>query len=114
MNPLVRGQPCRARGRGRHAGRRGRARLHVLVLAEGTAAVASNGEAVASLGPGDFFGEVAILGAGRRTASVTSTSPVRLLAMFGTEFRQLEAAHPEIASRLGQAMRARFVGASAA
>jgi CRP-like cAMP-binding protein len=84
------------------------------VLAEGTAAVTSNGEVVASLGPGDFFGEVAILGAGRHTASVTSTSPVRLLAMFGPEFRQLEAAHPEIASRLGQAMRARFVGASAA
>ena len=83
------------------------------VLAEGTAAVTSNGEAVASLGPGDFFGEVAILGAGRRTATVTSTSPVRLLAMFGTEFRQLEAAYPGVASRLVEAMEARLAGASA-
>ena len=83
------------------------------VLADGTAAVTCDGQAVASLGPGDFFGEVAILGAGRRTATVTSTSPVRLLAMFGTEFRQLEAAHPEIASRLTEAMQARLAGASA-
>ena len=81
------------------------------VLADGTAAVSSEGETVATLGPGDFFGEVAILGAGRRTATVTSTSPVRLLVMFGTEFRQLEAAHPEIASRLGEAMQARLTAA---
>ena len=54
-----------------------------------------------------FFGEVAILGDGRRTATVTSTSPVRLLVLFGTEFRQLEAAHPEIASRITETMQAR-------
>lgn len=81
------------------------------VLADGTAAVTCDGETVASLEPGDFFGEVAILGAGRRTATVTSTSPVRLLVMFGTEFRQLEAGYPEIASRLTQAMEARLAGA---
>lgn len=80
------------------------------VLADGTAAVTSEGEAVVSLGPGDVFGEVAILGSGRRTATVTSTSPVRLLVMFGTEFRQLEAAYPQIASRLTQAMEARLAG----
>ena len=81
------------------------------VLTEGTAAVTAGGGTLASLGPGDFFGEVAILGAGRRTATVTSTSPVRLLVMFGTEFRQLEAGYPEIASRLTEAMAARLAGA---
>jgi CRP-like cAMP-binding protein len=77
------------------------------VLVEGTAAVTSEGQTLTQLVPGDFFGEVAILGEGRRTATVTSTSPVRLLVLFGTEFRQLEAAHPEIASRIGAAMQAR-------
>lgn len=77
------------------------------VLAEGTATVSAEGETLATLGPGDFFGEVAILGSGHRTATVMSTSPVRLLVMFGTEFRQLETAHPEIASRLVDAMDAR-------
>jgi CRP-like cAMP-binding protein len=77
------------------------------VLIEGTAAVTSEGETPAELAPGDFFGEVAILGDGRRPATVTSTTPVRLLVLFGTEFRQLEAAHPEIASRIAEAMQAR-------
>ena len=82
------------------------------VLADGSAEVTSDGEQLSSLGPGDYFGEVAILGGDRRTATVTSTSPARLLVMFGTEFRQLEAAHPEIASRLTEAMQARLAGAA--
>src|SRR5690348_11726077 len=49
------------------------------VLTEGTASVTADGEAVANLGPGDFFGEIAILGHGRRTATVTTTAPVTLL-----------------------------------
>lgn len=77
------------------------------ILIEGTATVTSEGQTLTELVPGDFFGEVAILGEGRRTATVTSTSPVRLLVLFGTEFRQLEAAHPEIASRIAEAMQAR-------
>jgi CRP-like cAMP-binding protein len=77
------------------------------VLAEGTAAVTAEGKDLATLRSGDFFGEVAIIGSGRRTASVTSTSPVRLLVMFGTEFRLLQDAYPEIASRITQAMEAR-------
>ena len=80
------------------------------VLAQGSAAVTTNGEQIASLEAGDFFGEVAILGDGHRTATVTSTSQVRLLVMFGTEFRRLEAAHPEIAARIADAMRSRVAG----
>jgi voltage-gated potassium channel len=78
------------------------------ILTDGTAGVMSEGKNLATLGPGDFFGEIAILGEGRRTATVTSTSPVRLLVMFGTEFRQLEATHPEIASRIREAMQVRL------
>jgi CPA1 family monovalent cation:H+ antiporter len=81
------------------------------VLSDGTAEVTADGEQLSTLGPGDYFGEVAILGSGRRTASVTSTSPVRLLVMFGTEFRRLEATYPEIASRLTEAMQSRLAGA---
>jgi CRP-like cAMP-binding protein len=82
------------------------------VLTDGSAAVAAEGETLATLEPGDFFGEIAILGGGRRTATVTATTPVRLLVMFGTEFRQLEAEHPEIASRIKEAMQARLARAS--
>jgi voltage-gated potassium channel len=70
---------------------------------------------LAKVAEGDFFGEMAILGDGRRTATVTSTSPVRLLVMFGTEFRRLEAEYPMIASRLtdGMQVRARELAALA-
>ena len=77
------------------------------VLAEGTASVTAEGEELATLRAGDFFGEVAMLDGGRRTASVTSTAPARLLVMFGTEFRQLQDAYPEIADRITLAMRKR-------
>ena len=77
------------------------------VLADGTATVTAEGEELSTLGAGDFFGEVAILGGGRRTASVTTTSPARLLVLFGTEFRQLEAEYPEIASHITLAMKER-------
>lgn len=77
------------------------------VLVEGSAIVTIAGQTVATLSRGDFFGEIAILGDGSRTATVTSTAPVRLLVMFGTEFRRLEADHPDIASQLVEAMKAR-------
>jgi ATP-binding cassette subfamily B protein len=78
------------------------------VLSNGTAAVTCDGATVATLERGDFFGEIAILGAGRRTATVTTSSPATLLVMFGAEFRRLEAAHPEIASRIREAMEERL------
>ena len=77
------------------------------VLAEGTASVTAEGEELATLRAGDFFGEVAMLDSGRRTASVTSTAPARLFVMFGTEVRQLQDAYPEIADRITLAMKER-------
>ena len=85
----------------------GAAGYSFFVLADGTADVSSGDDTIATLGPGDFFGEIAILGNGRRTASVTTTSPARLLVLFGSEFRRLEAEHPEIAAHIEAAMRRR-------
>ncbi len=77
------------------------------VLLDGAAEVTVGGETVATYGPGDYFGEMAILGDGRRTATVTVTAPSRLLSMFGTEFRMLQEVQPTIAARLEEAMRQR-------
>jgi len=82
------------------------------VLLDGTADVTSQGASIAQLGAGDFFGEIAILGDGRRTATVTASSPSSLLVMFGSEFRQLEAAHPDIAARIRVAMEDRLAARS--
>jgi CRP-like cAMP-binding protein len=90
----------------------GAAGYSFFVLAKGTATVTSEGATLASLGPGDFFGEIAILGDGRRSATVTTTSPTKLFVMFGTEFRRLQDAQPEIAAPIEQAMRERVVARS--
>jgi hypothetical protein len=78
------------------------------VIDSGSAAVTVQGAQRATLGPGDFFGEVAILGDGRRSATVTTTSPARVLVLFGTEFRRLEQEHPAIAEQLQAAMQQRL------
>ena len=76
------------------------------VLLEGTATVTINGIEVRTLQPGDFFGELAILGEGRRTATVTTTSPAKVLVLFGTEFRQLQQEYPKLASQIESQLRA--------
>ena len=75
------------------------------VLRDGAATVTINDIEVRTLGPGDFFGELAILGDGRRTATVTTDSPSKVLVLFGTEFRRLQQEHPEIAARIESALR---------
>jgi CRP-like cAMP-binding protein len=77
------------------------------VLLDGAAEVTVDGETVATYGPGDFFGEMAILGGGRRNATVTVTAPSRLLSMFGTEFRMLQEVQPDVAAQLEETMRQR-------
>ena len=62
---------------------------------------------VAQLGPGDFFGEMAIMGDGRRVADVVATAPMTLYAMFGTSFREMEAELPEVAAQIRIAVETR-------
>jgi CRP-like cAMP-binding protein len=75
------------------------------VLRDGTATVTVDGDEVRTLGPGDFFGELAILGDGRRTATVATASPSQVLVLFGTEFRRLQHEYPETAERVESALR---------
>jgi CRP-like cAMP-binding protein len=75
------------------------------VLRDGAATVTINGIEVRTLAAGDFFGELAILGEGRRTATVTTDSPSEVLVLFGTEFRRLQQEYPELAQRVESALR---------
>ena len=78
-------------------------------LADGQARVTVNDDEIATLNPGDCFGEMALLGSGRRTASVTTTTPTTVYVMFGTEFRRLEDSHPEIVAQIRELMRERLI-----
>ena len=75
------------------------------VLRDGTATVSVDGAEIRTLEPGDFFGELALLGDGRRTATVTTASPAKVLVLFGTEFRRLQQEYPELAARIESALR---------
>jgi CRP-like cAMP-binding protein len=78
------------------------------VILDGAAAVTSGGERLGTFGAGDFFGEMALLGAGRRAATVTTTTTTRVLVLFAPDFRRLESRHPEVAATLETAMRQRL------
>jgi CRP/FNR family cyclic AMP-dependent transcriptional regulator len=78
------------------------------VVEDGTAAVSDHGQQLGELGPGDFFGEIGLLVTGRRTASVTSTTPMRLLALFDQDFRRVCANVPAFERLLRETMAARF------
>jgi CPA1 family monovalent cation:H+ antiporter len=74
---------------------------HALYTIEsGTAEVRSEGALLRTLGPGDPFGEIAVISSGRRTASVVATSPMRLIALFKRDVWALERQTPELAKRL--------------
>jgi CRP/FNR family cyclic AMP-dependent transcriptional regulator len=74
---------------------------HALYAIEsGSAEVTSDGEVLRVLGPGDVFGEVAVLSSGRRTASVVATTPLRLIALFKRDVWALEKEAPAVAQRL--------------
>jgi CRP-like cAMP-binding protein len=75
-------------------GRRGR---EFFLLVEGAVAVRRGGKKLADLGPGDWFGEIAILTYKPRTATVTATSPVRLLVITDRAFRRVVETRPRIA-----------------
>jgi CRP/FNR family transcriptional regulator, cyclic AMP receptor protein len=66
------------------------------VLIEGSAEVARAGKKVASIGPGDFFGEISLIAKTPRNATITTTSPIRTLVITDRAFRQLLDHAPQI------------------
>ena len=76
----------------------------------GTADVSRDGEAVRTLGPGDVFGEVAVLASGRRTATVTATIPDDADRVFKRDVWALEQRSPEAAERLRGLVADRLAG----
>ena len=78
------------------------------VIEDGAASVLQDGERISEMGPGDFFGEIALLEAERRTATVVATTPMRLLVMHSRDFRAMEKEMPVVADRIRAAIRARL------
>jgi CRP-like cAMP-binding protein len=76
------------------------------VVEEGTAEVMVDGEAKGAVGPGDYFGEIALLSDSSRirTATMTATTDMLTYGMTVWEFKPLVESHSEIAWKLLTAM----------
>jgi CRP/FNR family transcriptional regulator, cyclic AMP receptor protein len=72
------------------------------VIEDGNASVTVHGDEVRQLGPGDYFGEVALITQGPRTATVTADSDLKTYGMTFWDFRPLVEETPSIAWKLLQ------------
>lgn len=83
------------------------------VIESGSAIVSQGGETIRTLGPGDYFGEVALIDKGPRSATVVAESDLRCHGMTAWEFRPLVQTHPEIAWPMLEALAAKLREAEA-
>lgn len=72
------------------------------VIADGEATVSRDGKEVQRLGPGDHFGEIALIGDRVRTATVTADTELRCLVMTVWDFRSFVRGDPDVAWNLLQ------------
>jgi CRP-like cAMP-binding protein len=78
------------------------------LITQGTAAVSIGDRRVAELGPGDFFGEVAVLGDGLRSATVTAATPLRCLVLSDDGLERLLVDHPRLGLNMLREVVTRF------
>jgi CRP/FNR family cyclic AMP-dependent transcriptional regulator len=76
----------------------------MFVIASGRVRVERDGRRINTLGPGDFFGEIALLDGGPRTATVTADEPTRLLVLTHREFHTMMEEFPEVAAEVLNAL----------
>jgi CRP/FNR family transcriptional regulator, cyclic AMP receptor protein len=88
--------------------REGASAQEFFLIEDGEAAVLQDGERIAVLGPGDFFGEIGLVETDRRTASIIAATPMDVTVMYRTEFEQMEKELPTVADQIRAAIRARL------
>src|SRR3954464_2314338 len=71
----------------------------MVAIESGTADVLRGGETIGSLGPGDVFGEIGVLGKENRTATIVATSPMRLVRLDSWNVKRLP---PEVREQMAE------------
>ena len=90
------------------------------VIQDGNATVSKRGQIIRTLGPGEYFGEIALIDEGPRSATVVATTDLRCRALAAWEFKTFVLEHPDVAwtllgtlvSRLREAEAAQPAGGS--
>jgi CRP-like cAMP-binding protein len=92
--------------------REGAAGREFFVLVDGSVDVHRGGKKVRTMGPGDFFGEIALIAKTPRTATVTAATAVDLLVITAQAFRMLLDHQPQIANKVLLALAERLEAVS--
>jgi len=82
--------------------RKGEAGIGFYLITDGTVEVRSDGRVLSKLGPGQFFGEMALLDGQPRSADVVALEPSRCLALSSWSFKSILSEHPKMAVKLLQ------------
>ena len=85
---------------GKTLARQGEAGREFVIILDGTATVTRNDKKIAELGPGDYFGETALLDPGERTATVVAASPMRIAVVTPREFSEMLDEVPPLARKI--------------
>src|SRR4051794_35866606 len=78
------------------------------VITEGTAEVAIDDRVVATLGAGDFFGEISLLDGGDQTATITATSDLAVEIIGHAEFTQFLRESPSVTRNIMRGIASRL------
>jgi CRP/FNR family transcriptional regulator, cyclic AMP receptor protein len=92
---------------GKHLVEEGDYSYEFMAIEEGKADVLRGGDKLAELGPGDFFGEMGLLGKERRNATVVAQTPMRLITLSSWDVKRLEKLIPQAAEKLRRTIEAR-------
>jgi CRP-like cAMP-binding protein len=84
--------------------RQGESGEEFFVIVSGTAEVKRDGRSLRQLDPGDFFGEIALIDHGPRTATVVATSAMRCLVLAHGQFRNVLGQNAAIAAAVLEAL----------
>ena len=85
---------------GRELVREGDFSYEFMTIEEGEAEVTRDGQHLADLGPGDFFGEMGLLEKTLRNATVTAKTPMQLVTLTGWDLKRMERHIPEAIERV--------------
>lgn len=108
LSSLARDMKERTFAAGTEITREGRSGVGFFVILEGEAVVRIAGSERRRLGPGDWFGEIALIDEGPRSASVTAEGEVRAAGLSAWEFAPFVKGHPDVAWTLLRTLASRL------
>jgi len=92
---------------GQHLADEGEYAYDLFIIEDGTAEVIQDGNTVAELGSGEFFGEMGVLERAPRNATVVAKTPMTLLTLSSWDVKRLESKSPEAMQRLQEVIEQR-------